>query len=396
MTSIPHFEDLSIREIYKTLELNWQASEKLDGTFLEAGLDESGQFYSRRKNGEKIYDLNDWPDEIWANTYRKGHIAASCIIEALVVEKAISPGNHIGFEIIDCCRPNSIFYNFTESDSNAYQGAIVATQTNWTPVSSLFEVLETLSISSSVDIITTADGLNAERVTQQFKWSVKVNKPVGSSWIKNRLGQSAQQTKMVLDHFLALPSNVEGFSVLEVLEIKLTAKHPKTGDRKWNDLKKELSEEREKLRQGFNSLILLFKDAAIRVLAGETRSMLGSGSIKEGAVVQTPETLFKLVNRPAFSKLNNFTHRAKYAIVGGRRPKRPSFLSRTAHWPVEKRIDRLNNLLTRYERLRYIVSIDVCMNPGGGSDMIVYYSGDLHQRTLNMFYDTKKRIEDGR
>lgn len=390
MTSIPHYEDLSVGEIYDSLDLNWLASEKLDGTSLVAGLDEHGQFFTKRKGGEPVYDVEDWPDEIWAGTYRRAHTAVSCLIEALVKENAISNGNHIGFEILEGTLPNAIFYLPPIKDVENFA---VATHTNWTPSTALFDILGSFVASGHAITCHTTNGRDISMVNEPYRYRFMYNNTIGQDLIKSRLRPSAMQTRMVLDSWLPEPSDIPGFTKREVLEISLTKKHPNAGDRNWNDLKKELVKERARLREAFNSLALLFKDAAIRVIVNETYGIMGPGSYSEGAVVQTPNGTFKLVDREAFMGLNRFVHWVKYAIVGGRRPARPSFLSRTKNWPKEKRLARLDELLTRYREGRYELHYSGRLN---GRTVLSNYSGDLHQRTLNMFADTRKRIENGR
>ena len=392
MTSIPHFEDLSVSDIYDALDLKWMASEKLDGTSLEAGLDEAGLFYTKRKGGEPVYDVDDWPEEIWAGTYRRAHASVSCFVEALVKENAISNGDVIGFEVLEGHYPNSVSY-IPPSGAGAVHGFVVITHTSWTPNTAFYSIAFTMLTSSHAITSYTMDGRSVGSQLENFKHQFKVNSAIGTDWIQARLRPSAEQTRMVMDTWLPAPSSISGFTNREVLEANLARKHPNAGDRNWNDLRKELVAERVHLRKTFVSLALLFKDAAYRVIVNETHGIMGAGSFKEGAVVVTPNGMFKLVDRPAFTELNRFTHWAKYAIVGGRRPPRPSFLSRTKDWPVQKRLARLDQLLTRYKEKRYTLHYSGTMN---GRNMMVSYAGEIHQRVLNMFADTRKRIEDGR
>jgi len=393
MTSIPHYEDMSVGDIYQSLDLEWTASEKLDGSFLEAGLDDDGQFYTKRKGGQPVYDLEDWPYEMWAMTYRSAHIAASQAIECLVKEDAIHAGNSISFEVLEGERPNSIIYHPPSGFPFNVSIYMVVTSTNWKPDTKFYVVLEKMVIHAGMKALWTYDGERAQDGYRTFKCGLLVNKNISTDWIQARLSTHAKQVRMVLDNWLPAPSHVEGFSQREVLEANLSRKHVNAGDRNWNNLRRELSAERVRLREIFNSLILLFKDAAFRVLTQENYGVMGAGSWCEGVVVQTPNGLFKIVERLDFTILNRATHAAKYAIVGGRRPARPSFLSRTKSWPKEKRLARLNQLLKRYRDYRY----SVCSrNTAQGVTLVKLYSGDLHYRTLAMFYDTKKRIEDGR
>lgn len=399
MTSIPHFEDMSVQQIYDSLDLEWTVSEKLDGSSLQAGLDEQGQFYSQRKGGQPVYDTDEWPDEVWASTFRRAHAIASCIIEALVIEKIIQPGNWIGFEIIENELPNSIPYkNFhmNMGDMPDATAALVITHTNWTPSKEFYYMFSkdrTFTATSSAITMSSLDGIDGFQTMEDFSWMVSINPHIGSDWVKARLSDSANMLKLILDHWLPLVSNIEGFTHREILEINLSKKHPKAGTRNWNELRKEIGAERTRLKKIFDATVLLFKEAAYRVTVNESGSSPGVDAYKEGAVVESSVGKFKLVDRKAYTALNKFTHRVKYAVVGGSRPPKPSFLSRTKDWPVEKRLARLDILLTRYMKWRYLLFYTGTMN---GRILRLAYHGALHSRTLGMFYDTRKRIENGR
>lgn len=391
MTSIPHFEDMSVKDILDSLDLKWMASEKLDGSYLQIGLDDAGQFYTQRKGGQPIYDIEDWPDELWSATYRRGHAVASCVIEALVTENAISPGNWLGVELLEGVQPNSIPY---KGEMTSTYDSMVVTHTSWSPSTAFYCILgNDFSVKTTALITRMIGATEAAQIDELANWMVRINNSLSMEWIRERLSTSADQVKLVLNHWLPEPSNIRGFSKREILETNLSRKHPNAGDRNWNELRKEIVQERARLRPVFDSCVLLFKEAAYRVVVNEIDSIMGSGCYKEGAVVATPRGLFKLVDREAFSAINEFTHRVKYAIVGGRRPARSCFLSRTKDWPKEKRLARLEKLLTGYRAMRYSLHYNGMLN---GRAIQLSYSGDLHRRTLGMFYDTKKRIEDGR
>lgn len=236
-------------------------------------------------------------------------------------------------------------------------------------------------------------GYDSQLSDMEEVWRVKVNPQTSRELVQARLMPHAKKFKKVLDHWFPKESKVEGFTILEVLDISLSKKHPNCGDRNWNELKKLLKAEREELNEVFQAMTLLFKDTACRVLVHEQPSAIGAGSFKEGVVVNSSQGLFKIVDRESFSGANRFTHQIKYWIVGGRRPARPSFLSRTKDWPKEKRLARLDVLLQRYHDKHYTMHFTL---EAGGRSELLSYSGDLHRRTLNMFSDTRKRIQDGR
>lgn len=389
MVSIPHYEDLSAQAIYDSLDLVWWPSEKLDGSYLLFGIDDAGLFFSQRKGGERCYDLEDWPDECWAGSYRLGHTVAGMVVEALLKEGLISPGQSIGSEIIHGSMPNTIPYIM----NGDLDGILVITAMNFDVSSEFLTLFNNFVCHFFQDIRSSPYGGGTFVQTEDHIWKVKINPQTSRELVQARLSPHAKQFRTILDHWFVQDSKVEGFTVRDILDLSLSKKHPKCGERNWNELKKQLSAERKELKQVFQSMTLMFKDTAIRVLIHEQPSCIGPGSFKEGVVVNSPQGLFKIVDRQAFTEANRFTHMIKYWIVGGRRPSRPSFLSRTKDWPKEKRLARLETLLLRYKDKHYTMHYTL---ENGGRSELLSYSGDLHRRTLNMFADTRKRIEDGR
>lgn len=389
MVSIPHYEDLSAKEILESLDLKWWASEKLDGSFLEAGLDQWGHFYTSRKGGERMYHASDWPKECWATTYRIAHDVASMLVEALYKEGAIAAGQHFGAEIIEGNRPNTVTYTLPDKTN----GLLVLTTVSYQVSTTFYSVVENFVAHLRPDVIVSFDGKTISRGEVNQTWKVRVNTQYSRELIAARLTPSAQKVRTVLEMWLPQESKVQGFTIMEVLDISLAKKHPNCGDRNWNDLRKELKREREELREVFTSLVLLFKEIAYKVLVFEMPSVVGAGSQKEGVVVTTPNGMFKIVDRPSFSSRNLFVHRIKYMLVGGRRPARSSFLSRTKHWTTDAKLARIDVLLKRYQDWHVMLRNSVRYNGHESHDS---YSGSLHQRMLNLFADTRKRIENGR
>jgi hypothetical protein len=389
MVSIPHYEDLSAKAIYDSLDLMWWPSEKLDGSHLRFGLDESGSFYSRRKGGDPCHSVDDWSDECWATSYRIGHMVASTVIDALFKEKLISPEQYLEAEIIQGSSPNTIPYVIPRE----VPGILIITSSSFTFEESHIRLFDSFECMIDVNYRQSSDGVSSEIIAEKQKWQVFINPHISKEMVKARLSTHAKKFRIVLDHWFQQESKTPGFTVFDVLDINLSRKHHKCGDRNWNDLKKDLATERNELKEVFRSMVLIFKDIVYRVLVLEQPSIIGAGSFKEGVVVESNQGKFKIVDREEFHRANRFTHIVKYWLVGGRRPARPSFLSRTKDWPKEKRLERLDTLLRRYLSKR--LGLQHIIRSGARQELILY-AGQLHQRTLNLFSDTRKRIEDGR
>jgi hypothetical protein len=388
MVSITHFEDMPVQDIYDSLDLNWRVSEKLDGSFMEFGLDDQGVFYTKRKGGLPCYHVDDWPEECWATTYRLAHHVAEQVVEALVVENAIAAGQNLGAEIIRGYMPNCIPYVLSKEAN-----LLMITAVNYAVPPSFYSVAKDFRCQFHSETRMSLDGDSDVMPMMHNIWLVDINHQIDKDLVKARLGQYAKRLKTILDIWFPRASAIEGFTNREVLEINLGKKHPNTGSRKWAELRPALKFEREQLQEIFRGMILMFKDTAIRVLVHQQPSTVGVGSFKEGAVVVHDGKMFKLVDRDMFTSANKFVHMIQYWLIGGSRPARPSFMSRTKDWSVEKRLDRLDVLRKRYLAKRFILHYSLEI---GGKQFPILYSSELHQRTLNCFSDTKKRIESGR
>ena len=388
--SIPHFEDLTPDQIYSSLNLLWWPSEKLDGSFLRAGLDEDGFFYVQRKSSaDLIRSADEWPDECWCKDYKLATTVATVLIETLVEYGLISPGQYLGLEVLSGERPNSIFYNFGPITT----GLIYITDPSFELPQEVYKLLDkSLALKFSQRVPVSKDGKNIEIENQQHQWKVLINPQGCDILVRAKLSYHASLLKTSLNNWFQEESSIAGLSKKDILEINLKTKHPQIKTNNWNHARSLISKERDHLRGQFKEMIMPFKDLAIRAIVNDPSGFIGPASLKEGVVITTMSFQFKLVERENFTALNLFTHRIKYMIVGGRRPRRSSFLSRTAGWEIEDRLTRLDQLLERYLRNRHKLRYSGFLN---GKQITVRYDYSLHERTLGMFADTRKRILNG-
>jgi hypothetical protein len=392
MTGIPHFEDLSARAILQCLDEEWHITEKLDGSYLCFGLDDQGQFFSQRKGGKPCYSVDQWPNEYWAGTYKLAHSLASILVCELVEQKLLSNDQFFGAEIIHGRMPNTIPYKYDQH----LDGQLIITGANF-DMSHISAMLNKFRATWCQDTAFLDTSHVLAYRNQEQNWSIGMLTKEANNHVSGRyLEAQKAHLKTVLTCWLSNPSGVEGFSVLEVLESSLNRRHPNCGDRLWSEVRDLLSTERQRLRLALNSLMLLFKSNLLKFLVNDIPSSISTGLMflggREGVVVRASTVAFKITDRDNFARANHFTHMVRYWIVGGRRPARPSFLSRTQHWSPEDRIKRLEKLRQRYLTSRPLHRT-VFLN---GRTFNYDYQGQLHERTLGMFADTIQRIKDGR
>lgn len=380
---IPHFEDMTPTQLLAYVSEPWTFSEKFDGSFILAGVDETGRFYTERKGGQRYYDVEDWPNECWANGFKQAHAHLD-----LAFEQGKMPANEsITFEILDCQRPNVIFYSHHMIADDEFvlvphsENVKILTMGSW--------IFENEINTCSVKVLRTSDGLTANNqlevksLSNFFNFGVKHN-------VSN--GTKDLMASMIRE-WLEANSQIEGLTRHELIELKLNRRPEQFTSEEWKKEKANIAAERDIARSIFKDQMRSMKKYLYHQMESKSRIMIEGFCVFLAADQSKP--IFKIVNRDFFTPANKFVHRVKDALVGGSRPPRPSFLSRTANWPVEKRLARLEVLRKRYLANHHRLS-RTFYDSYGERNHTIAYTDDLHQRMLMLFYDIRTRLIDGR
>lgn len=386
--SIPHLEDLNIEQIIEILELNWTASEKLDGSFVNIGLTEEGEFYTQRKGAPVCFRLEDWPAECWASTYREVHQIAADLIDLFLEEDIIEPGDSFGAEIIDRMVTNTIKYRISNP-----QLAITTFSSTIVEQKIRDFTCNILKLNNSRWALYSHNGVSVSTSTRHNLWNIAPVPSIPNDLVKSKLVWIASHIRGTLIDLLNQNSAVPGLLVKDCLLLPLNRRPNQVSETEWYVVKEEVGKLRPIYQEVVDSLIASFKDVAFRGLVGDFGSCL-NGRFTEGLVGVTRTGLvFKITERKEFARANRFSHIVKYWLVGGRRPARPSFLSRTKDWPAKKRLHRLSALLDRYQKHASELNGYFELN---SNTMHLNHYEHLHGRNLALFADTRKRIENGR
>lgn len=385
---IPHFEDLALHDILDALDLRWTTNEKMDGSWMEFGLDDDGRYFSRRKGGPKCYSINDWPAEGWTNAFRVGHQACEEITEFLQERYVMAPGTRITCEVLFGDRPNTIPY------ANTASIAIIS----WSFSKDLTVLQFTLNdfrTSLTHDIYHTYDGRTKHLKRLALDWKVLVLEDLPAAWTWARMKTHADMLK---GKVLQFKNEIAGETTLsrgDLIKMPLNRRPGFVFPDKWPAVKEAIKETRAMWQRDIVPELVIFKDMTMRsLLMDHVAFALRGSQYSEGLVVTTwKHNTFKMVDREGFTGANKFAHWVKYNIAGGRRPKRPSFLSRTADWPIEKRLARLDVLRERY--LRHHGKLNKYFR-NTYKLMPVEYQNELHERTKLLFVDVRERIINGR
>lgn len=385
----------TIRQIFS--QPRWEINEKLDGSYLRAGIDEDGRFYTLRKGKAIYYNVNDWPDMAWTNHFRSAHIALRELFALLRDEGNLPVSSYLDVEILAGEMPNSIQYGLFYANSIWIHGGNFEIDDVIVGENSLFRYQAAHSqlgaIYVSTDMWKSFMGDRLEKSKTKIGWNIAKNR---STRIDPRVMR--QDPIPYIPEWLDLECEVEGFASSngQILDAKLNRKPDWVTQEYWDTNRVEFLAKlkllRELKRKDLEILCNIYA-RLIKTNLPEYRSYRKPTSI-EGTVVTvdvgSEKVVFKMVDKEHFAPLNNFTHIVRYWLQGGRRPERPCFLSRTASWPTDDRLKRLEILRRRYIRNCHKL---VHVSRFG---TLRYSSMDLNERTLVLFAELKERIANGR
>lgn len=329
-----YLKDITKKDTNLLVSFGFQLTEKIDGSSFEFGIDSEG-YYSTKKGFIKCRSIEDWPDRYWATGYRSAHRMG----QALLLSKYNSDLTDIKItcELLLSRRQNTIEYNI----SNPTVIVISQTKNILTNETFSFPITELKTVNDSV-----------VRETRLVEWNVVL----------------LENTQ------LTLPIRLK----------KHYSSYATNSDAMYEPIKKDVTNKTPAYQTGKIAKNLL--DKLPKFVSSRTPKPLFGPT--EGFVIKlSNDSSYKLLVDQEFKQANYFAYWVKFVVVGGRRPKKPSFLSRTKNWNLEKRLERLEQLKSKYLR-----NVDKLYRKYG--DYEVRYSDDLHTRMLAMFEDTKRTLEE--
>lgn len=291
---ISHIEDLPPEEFVHAVRnmANMIATEKLDGSNLIAGFDQTGKFYTSReaKGGtNRFYTVDDYSNRAADNGFKSAHAALQKIAPKL--KKIIDRGEAVEIEVLFGRQPNAIVYG---SNYIAFLRMIPGDNEEMPDQKKIKELNKEVGgdeVSVEVPITTTEDGINLKKEEYKFTW-----KFTSVSYVERH-------------HFKHVDTGQE----LEHFETWLKANPPHTFKTKKAFLeatKKFMLPIKEKL---LNNIVRTLKPALRDVDVGPSED-IGI----EGVVLLDPQTgkQVKLVDKSVFTLINQFNHAIRNEIKG--------------------------------------------------------------------------------
>ena len=393
------------KTILDSMAIRWSVTEKFDGSYIRMSIDESGRFYTTRKGNVRYYDVNDWPKLAWTNDFRQVHIVLQNFHEMLTqvvpFEHHLKPGEFMDFEIIAGRQPNAIKYPKLFENSLILLNEVHERQYPY----QFFDYVNRTSASEDVlltagfprkfstvrcDQIVSHDGITLQTEKRIRDWHFLL--PETNSLYSGNTNERSQLEEFLTSRVILFDHKIE---MHELLDIKLNRKPLWLDPKVWADHRLAFIMQAKAARESAEAEYLAHYSRVSRSVAEFMLDYDSGRSIAsyEGSVIESSDwnnqpIQFKLVDRPHFSALNNFAHIVRYWLQGGRRPERPCFLSRTQHWPIQKRLDRLEVLRQRFVNSKMVGKF--------GPYEFDYSEPQVYQRTLVLFAEIRERIINGR
>ena len=350
--SIKHFHELPADKILQLIKTNCEFFHKWDGSFIRVGLD-NGVFYSEWKRNRRFYDVSDYPMKPWANYYRIVHRIFQTILYQLMETGGCTKNETVDMEIIDGNRPN------VAPEGNLRDLRLVIHSSTVVPS------FERFNGFIRDRILKTDNGVSIKFEYTDIEWYTSV---AMSTYIKfsqwDSLSNHLKKSQYLGDWIMTNS---------DILDINLSRSYEGHSLSK-ADFTKLVKEKRIEIRQEIRNIL---EDSFLYAYA-------------EGIVLifQNGER-YKVIQRD-FHEANRFVHFVKYALVGGRRPERPSFWTRTLDWPVEKRLERLEVL-----RKRFVKNREKLSKRFDNFGTIDYTEPQIYNRTLLLFAEVRERVIHG-
>lgn len=314
---IVHLEDLDIKDFIKAVRniATMQASEKLDGSNLWAGLDERGELFTsragKRDGAEKFYSEADYPAFAAYNGFRATH--AALMAKEADVKKALGPGDTFEVEVLFGRQPNAVTYGLGGKNFIAILRGVEGTSD--TKIDQLTAVLNNSEVTVRTPVIDTTDGITLDR-----KMMEHVFRFVGVQKIKPEMLKSIDVEEAVkeLEDYLDNASPVEGLSNFELMTTSLGS-IPKAERAEAKEAKETvLANVKNKFKVRIKKELLdKFVSKIKPALAADDLSGDEDNGI-EGVVLRDPATgeQIKIVDKDSFTTINQFNFAVRNQIGG--------------------------------------------------------------------------------
>lgn len=317
LEGITHIEDLPLSEFIRTVESlkDKIVTEKLDGSNLWFGVDESGLYTSREgksKKSNRFYNVSDYPMVANYNGFRAAHLALEAAESTIL--KHFSNGDQAEIEVLYGRQPNTVTYGVQDKSFIVILRP-VGTTTQET-VDALAKDLNRKQVKVRSKVVYSEDGDKLMTADTDMVWEFTNVEPIDAKKVdtSDAMALLAQMKK-----FMSLKNKVlPKLSNEEVAELSL------------NSIPKEEREAAKAERVRINDFFLKqfkepIKEHLLGKLVRKIKPFLQADELDpsedigvEGVVVRDPVSgsMTKIVDKDVFTAVNTFNSAIRNHIAG--------------------------------------------------------------------------------
>lgn len=215
---ITDLEDLDVRAFISAVSRigQMEASERLDGSGIQFGLDDEGKLYTSRlgKNSQRFYSEQEYPYLAKFNGYRGAHAALETKEDE--IKSILSPGEAVQASVIFGRQPNSTTYGLDGKNFIAIIAGLNGV--NDLKINELLNNLKGKEIKARSVIVDTTDGVNLDRKVTSYSYQFIDQQKIKDDLIKE---VNVKKELKKLEKYLDNESGINNLTNFELMSISL-------------------------------------------------------------------------------------------------------------------------------------------------------------------------------
>jgi hypothetical protein len=310
---ITHIEELDTSDFLRvaTNLVEYEVTEKVDGSQILFGIDEHGFYTSREtKGGDRVYAVEDYNIH-FSTTYRR---AAHKLLESVLPqlkEAGLKPGDQVEAEVLYGELPNVVPYS---EDSNYL--IFLRTTEGSINIDRLKQKLDGLSLSVSLTSPLTEDGKSISLVEKADHWTIS-SVPLISvqyPYVQKKVEKKLKEMRAFL-----LQDTKFGIPNMTVEKTPLNRIPAWCSQAEWKTVKEELKAEKARVQLELDEMKLAVKEILLDHFVRPYSSMFGpiEGGWIEGVVLKHRENgkMVKVVDKRTFGTIREFAWQVRNSLT---------------------------------------------------------------------------------
>jgi len=301
---ITHIEELDTSDFLRVLTnlVEYEVTEKVDGSQILFGIDDKGFYTSREtKGGDRVYAVEDYNIH-FSTTYRR---AAHKLLESVLPqlkEAGLKPGDQVEAEVLYGELPNVVPYS---ADSNYL--IFLRTTEGSVNIDRLKQKLDGHSLSVTLKAPITEDGKSVVLVEKADHWTFSRVPQISVEYA--RVQRLVEKKLKVMRAYL-LEVTYAGIPNMTIEKTPLNRIPAWCPQSDWKTVKEELKVHKERVKFELDEMKMEIKELLLDHFVRKYSSMFGpiEGGWIEGVVLKHREngSMVKIVDKKTFGVIREF------------------------------------------------------------------------------------------